>query len=161
IRELEARNPVSAGAAPWIVLGVAFVADGTSWLQGLRQARHQAKDYGTTGRRYLGRSRDPGVPAGLVEDSAALVRPVFAGGGLLLSRVTGSSVPDSLASLLIGLLLAGTAFLLAGPFADFLVGRSIPPNMLERLRAIVQADAAIEEVLLLQAYYLGPEEVVV
>src|SRR5881394_3451549 len=50
----------------------AFVADGVSWLQSLRQARRQAKDYGTTVWRYLVRASDPVVRAVLVEDSAAL-----------------------------------------------------------------------------------------
>src|SRR5262245_6919663 len=161
IRELEARRPVSGHLAPWIVLAVSFVADGTSWLQGLRQARLQAKDYGLPVGRYLTRASDPVVLAVLVEDSAALIGLVLAAGGLLLTRITGSSVPDSLASLSIGLLLAGTAFALARPFADFLVGRSIPATMLERLRAIVAADAAVEQLLTLEAFYAGPEEVVV
>ncbi len=161
IRELEVRHPVAAGIAPWVVLAVAFVADGTSWLQGMRQARRQAKDYDLTVRRYLVRASDPVVRAVLVEDSAALIGLVIAAGGLLVSRITGSSVPDSVASLLIGILLAITAFFLARPFADFLVGRSIAAPQLERLRAVVEADPAIEEVLALQAMYSGPEEVVV
>ncbi len=161
IRELERRHPVSAGIAPWIVLAISFAADGASWLQGFGQARRQAKDYGLTVRRYIGRASDPVVLAVLVEDSVALVGLALAAAGLFIARVTGSSVPDSVASLLIGVLLAGTAFALARPFADFLVGRSIAPPLLARLRAIVEGDRAIEELLLLQAVYLGPEEVIV
>ncbi len=162
IRELEAPyHAVAAGVAPWIVLAVAFAADGTSWLQAMKQARRQAKDYDLTVGRYLVRASDPVVRAVLVEDSAALIGLVFAAGGLLLSRITGSNRPDSVASLLIGVLLAVTAFALARPFADFLVGRSIAPSQLERLRAIVEGDPAIEEVFVLQALYSGPEEVVV
>ena len=63
IRDLEQRHPVEAGIAPWIVLAVAFVADGTSWLQAMRQARRQAKDYGLTVGRYLVRASDPVVRA--------------------------------------------------------------------------------------------------
>src|SRR6478672_6816736 len=48
VAELKARHPVAGGIAPWIVLAVAFAADGTSLLQSLRQARRQAKEYGTT-----------------------------------------------------------------------------------------------------------------
>jgi cation diffusion facilitator family transporter len=162
IRELEARShPVAAGIAPWIILAVAFVADGASWLQALRQARKQAKDYDLTVWRYLVRSSDPVVRAVLVEDSAALIGLVLAAGGLLVSRIVGSNIPDSVASLAIGVLLAITAFFLARPFADFLVGRSIAAPQLERLRALVSGDAAIEELLVLQAMYSGPEEVVV
>jgi cation diffusion facilitator family transporter len=162
IRELESRShALAAGIAPWIVLGVAFVADGTSWLQAMKQARRQAKDYALTVPRYLARASDPVVRAVLVEDSAALIGLVFAAVGLLLSRITGSNTPDSVASLLIGILLAVTAFALARPFADFLVGRSIVPEQLERLRAVVEADPAIEELLVLRAIYAAPEEVVV
>jgi divalent metal cation (Fe/Co/Zn/Cd) transporter len=159
--ELEARHPVPGGVAPWIVLAVAFVADGTSWLQAMRQARRQAKDYELTVWRYLIRASDPVVRAVFVEDSAALIGLGLAAGGLLLSRIAGSNVPDSLASLLIGILLAATAFALARPFADFLVGRSIPAPQLEKLHAVVEGDPAIEEVLVLQAMYSGPEEVIV
>jgi cation diffusion facilitator family transporter len=161
IHELGSRRPLSGHLAAWIVLAVSFAADGTSWLQAMRQARRQAKDYGIPVWRYLGRASDPVVRAVLVEDSAAVIGVVLAAGGLLLAGVSGSSVPDSLASLLIGLLLAGTAFALAHPFADFLIGRSIPANLRERLRAVVGGDAAVAEILFLQAVYMGPEEVVV
>jgi len=161
IAELKARHPVSGGLAAWIVLAVSFVADGTSWLQSLRQARRQAKDYGLTVWRYLVRASDPVVRAVIVEDSAALIGLCLAASGLLLTRILNTSVPDSLASLLIGVLLAVTAFGLARPFADFLVGRSIPAPQFEKLHAIVQEDSAIEKVLLLRTVYSGPEEVIV
>src|SRR5438132_1558495 len=136
-------------------------ADGTSWLQGLRQARRQAKDYELTVWRYLRNASDPVVRAVLVEDSAALIGLCLAAGGLLLSKILGSSVPDSLASLSIGLLLAVTAFGLARPLADFLVGRSVPPPLFEKLYALVKEDPAVEQVLSLRAVYIGPEEVIV
>jgi cation diffusion facilitator family transporter len=161
IAELKARHPVAGGLAAWLVLAVSFVADGMSWLQGLRQARRQAKDYGITVWRYLVRASDPVVRAVLVEDSAALIGLCLAAIGLFLTGILKSSVPDSLASLSIGLLLAVTAFGMALPFAHFLVGRSISEPQLETLHAIVKEDAAIEEVLLLRAVYAGPENVVV
>ena len=97
----------------------------------------------------------------LVEDSAALIGLFVAATGLFLSEIFRTSVPDSLASLVIGLLLAVTAFGLARPFADFLVGRSIPSPLFDVLQAIVQEDEAVEQVLSLGAIYSGPEEVVV
>jgi len=161
IKQLELRHPVSAGLAAWIVLAIAFVADGVSWLQSLRQARRQAKDYGVTVWRSLVRASDPVGRAVFVEDSSALVGLGLAAGGLLLTRILHTSVPDAIASLAIGLLLAITAFGLARPFADFLVGRSIPEPQLEKLHALVKEDKAIEEVLSLHAVYAGPEEVIV
>ena len=95
------------------------------------------------------------------EDSAALIGLAVAASGLLLSRIFGTSVPDSLASLMIEILLASTAIGVARPFADFLVGRSIAPPLLEEILAIVESDAAVEEVLTFRAIYSGPEEVLV
>jgi divalent metal cation (Fe/Co/Zn/Cd) transporter len=86
---------------------------------------------------------------------------VIAAAGLLFSQRLGSSRPDAIASLLIGLLMAATAFGLARPLADFLVGRSLPPEQLEKIRRMFADSKAIEELLSLQAVYTGPEEVIV
>jgi divalent metal cation (Fe/Co/Zn/Cd) transporter len=161
VAALKARNPVSGGLTAWIVLAVSFTADGTSWLQSMRQARRQAKEYKTTVVDYILRSSDPVVRAVVFEDSAALIGLCLAAGGLLLSQIYKTSVPDSLASLVIGLLLAVAAFGLARPFADFLVGRSVAQPLFEQLQAIVKEDPAIEQILSLRAMYSGPEEVVV
>ena len=161
IAHLKAPHPVSGSLVAWIVLAISFAADGASWLQGMRQARRQAKEYGTTVWRYLVRASDPVVRAVVVEDSAALIGLCLAASGLLLSKILGTSLPDSLASLLIGLLLAVTAFGLARSLADFLVGRSLSAPLFEKLYAIVKDDAAIDQVLSLRAIYTGPEEVIV
>lgn len=161
IAKIKARPPVPGGLTAWIILAVAFVADGASWLQGMRQARRQAKEYKLSVWRYLVRSSDPVVRAVLVEDSTALIGLCVAAIGLLLSEIFGTSLPDSLASLVIGILLAVTAFNLARPFADFLIGRSLPGSQFEKLQAIFEKDEAIDQILSLRAIYTGPEEVVV
>jgi divalent metal cation (Fe/Co/Zn/Cd) transporter len=101
------------------------------------------------------------VRAIVVEDSAALIGLVIAAAGLLLRQMMGTNMPDSVASLLIGILLAITAFALARPLADFLVGRSLPPEQLKQLHDILAASPLIEQVLTIQAVYTGPEEVIV
>ncbi|HEY2798260.1 MAG TPA: cation diffusion facilitator family transporter [Thermoanaerobaculia bacterium] len=161
IARLRSHHTVENTLWAWIVLAVSFAADGTSWVQAMRQARRQAKDYGVTVPRYLSLASDPVVRAVIVEDSAALIGLILAAGGLAVSQISGSGMADSVASLLIGVLLAVTAFALARPFADFLVGRSIPENQLARLRTILEEDAAVEEVVALRAMYSGPEEVIV
>src|ERR1700726_4119937 len=45
IAGIKARHPVPSGLTAWIVLAVAFAADGASWLQSMRQARRQAEEY--------------------------------------------------------------------------------------------------------------------
>lgn len=147
--------------AAWIVLIISFGADGTSLLQSVRQARHDAKERNRPLWHHLLRSSEPIVRAIVVEDSAALVGVILAAGGLFFSEITGSNLPDAIASLLIGILLAFTAFGLARPLAEFLVGRSLPSDQLEKIRSIIAASPAIDEILHLQAVYTGPEEVIV
>jgi cation diffusion facilitator family transporter len=161
IRSLELGTETRHNIADWIVLAVAFIADGTSWLQSMRQARTQAKEFGRTVFDYLVRASDPVVRAVVVEDSAALVGLLIAAAGLLISKLTRSGMPDAIASLLIGILLAATAVLLARPLADFLVGRSLPLEDVEEIEKLILASPCVERIVSLQAVYSGPEEVVV
>ena len=63
IAQLKAGHPAPSGVAAWIILAVSFAADGTSWMQSMRQARRQAKEYKLTVWRYILRSSDPVVRA--------------------------------------------------------------------------------------------------
>ncbi|HYS54351.1 MAG TPA: cation diffusion facilitator family transporter [Thermoanaerobaculia bacterium] len=161
IGQLTHAEKIANTTPAWIVLGIAFLADGTSWLQSVVQARRNARERGWSVWFHLLRSSDPVDRAIVVEDSAALIGLVIAGAGLLVSRHVGNSRPDAIASLLIGILLAITAFGLARPLGDFLVGKSLPPELLTELRKIVASDSAVEEIVSLQAVYVGPEEVIV
>jgi cation diffusion facilitator family transporter len=161
IHQLMHGEPLGNPTAAWIVLGVAFIGDGISLVQSLRQARSEAEERGWNVWFHLFRSSDPTVRAVVMEDSAALIGLVFAAVGLLLSHRLGNDRPDAIASLLIGLLMAATAFGLGRPLADFLVGKSLPRELLEEIRAVVDRDHAIEEILSLHAVYIGPEEVIV
>ena len=161
IRELELNERPGRALAAWIVLAVSFVAEGISWLQSIGQARREAREGGRSVWRHLLRSSDPLVRAIVFEDSAALVGLLIAAGGLLLRQILGTNTPDAIASLLIGILLAITAFGLARPLADFLVGRSLPQDQLQKLHDLLAASPCIDQVLSLHAVYTGPEEVIV
>src|SRR6266550_2747831 len=161
VRQLARGEMMGNATAAWIVLAVAFIGDGASLVQSLRQARDEAKERGWSVWFHLRRSSDPTLRAIVLEDSAALIGLVIAAAGLLLSHLLRSGRPDAIASLLIGLLMAATAFSLGRNLADFLVGKSLPPELLEQIRAAIAADKGVDEVLSVQAVYTGPEEVIV
>jgi cation diffusion facilitator family transporter len=161
IRQLTRGELTGNATAAWIVLGVAFLGDGFSFVQSLRQARNEARERGRNVWFHLLRSSDPTVRAVVVEDGAALIGVVIAAAGLLLSHQLRSSRPDAIASLLIGLLMAATAFGLGRPLADFLVGKSLPPALLEQIRSVISSEKTVAETLSVQAVYIGPEEVIV
>lgn len=161
LRQFSVGKPNGHQAAAWIVLAVAFVADGISFLQGIDEARGPARERELSVWRYLRVSSDPILRAIVVEDSAAIIGTLLAALGLLLSSISGSHLYDSIASLLIGLLLALTALGLAQPLADFLIGRSLPEVFLKQIYEIMEDSPGIREVIGLQAVYTGPEEAIV
>ena len=151
----------SSDIVAWIVLAVAFGAEGLSLLQSLALTRQEAALWGESTLSFLRQTSEPTLRAIVVEDTAALIGLLLAAGGLLLHQVAGLERADAIAALLIGLLLAATAFGLARPLADLLIGRSMLPGRLERVYAILEESPSIDEILSVQAVYGAPQEVIV
>jgi cation diffusion facilitator family transporter len=143
-----------------VVLVVAALADGTSLVRTLRQARREAQSWGLSTVSYLRGTSDPTLRAIAVEDSAALVGVGLAGIGILIPALGGPHGADAIASLLIGLLLAATAVALARPLADLLIGKSISPKRLELAHSILSEAPGIDEVLTIYATQVGAEEAI-
>jgi len=161
VRELLVGTAVERYLVAWVVLAVAFVAEGTSLLQSLAQARREAALWDGSTVDFLRHTSEPTLRAIVVEDAAALIGLGLAAVGLLLHEFAGLKNADAIAALLIGLLLAATAFGLARPLADLLIGRSMLPARLERVYAIIEGSPSIDEVLSVQAVYGAPQEVIV
>ena len=161
VRELLVGTAVERYVVAWVVLAVAFVAEGTSLLQSLAQARREAALWDESTVDFLRHTSEPTLRAIVVEDGAALIGLGLAAVGLLLHEFAGLKNADAIAALLIGLLLAATAFGLARPLADLLIGRSTLPARLERVYAIIERSPSIDEVLSVQAVYGAPQEVIV
>lgn len=161
IREFISGGSTGDFRLAWIVIAISFLADGTSWLQGMRHARREAGRQGMPIRRFLLTTSEPSLRAVVVEDSAALIGLSLAALGLWLSAHFRTEAPDAAAALLIGVLLALTAIGLARLLGDFLVGRSLGDADMRRLSDILAASPAVEQVLLLRAVYIGPEEAIV
>jgi cation diffusion facilitator family transporter len=135
IEELVHGGAVDVVLLAWIVLAVAALADGASLVQTIRQARHEAAEWGAASTiRFLRHTSEPTLRALAVEDTAALVGVALAAAGLLVRELGGPASSDAIASLLIGILLGATAIGLARPLTDLLIGRSMRPQRLERAR---------------------------
>ena len=160
INDLVHGNVISDYYVAWIVLGVAALADGTSLVQTMRQARREARLWGQPTIRYLRHTSDPTLRALAVEDTAALVGVGLAAAGLLVHELGGPAESDAIASLLIGLLLGATAIGLARPLADLLIGRSVRPERLEVAQRTLEASPAVDEIGELYAVHVAPQEVV-
>jgi cation diffusion facilitator family transporter len=122
IAELIHPSVTSSFAPAYVVLAVSAVFDLISFRQSggqmSAQARRQHRD-------LLDQSRatsDPMLRAVFVEDAVATMGDVLAFAGLALNQITGSSIPQGVAAVLIALLLVRTSVLLIRRNHDFLVG---------------------------------------
>jgi cation diffusion facilitator family transporter len=143
----------------YIVLGLAFALEGVSWLRAIKQVRAEAATENRTVRRYLQLIDDPTVKTVFFEDSAALIGILLAFGGLALHDITGNSVWDGLASVLIGVLLAGVAYLLGRTNQGLLIGRQADPAIVRGAREKLQETPEVEVVVDLLTMVTGTDKI--
>jgi len=143
------------------VLIIALVLDSISRVVALRQLRRQAAVRGVTVRELLRESPDPTVVTVYLEDSIDVVGAALALAALVLHRVTGSALPDALATIVIGLLLGYVALKLTSRNRQLLANQGVPQRYVDQLRDRLAAVAGVEAVARLEAVYLGPGEVLV
>ncbi len=144
-----------------IVLVVALVLDGLSRVVAVRTLRRQAEARRQSVRDLLRESPDPTVITVYLEDSIDVLGAALALFALVLHRVTGSALPDALATLVIGLMLGYVALRLTQRNRALLTNQAVPERHIEKLRARLTATPGIAGVTSMQAIYLGPREVLV
>jgi len=145
----------------YIVLGVSFLLEGTSFLKAVRQVRGAARKWGVRPGAYLNRTTDTTVKAVTFEDAAALVGLVIAAVGLFLEQVTGNAVWDGVSAIAIGLLLLVVAFVLARANKSLLIGQSASPRIERELKAEIAAMDHVDDVPLLLTSVIGPGKILV
>ena len=143
------------------VLLVALVLDGLSRLVAVRTLRRQAARRGITVRQLIRESPDPTVVTVYLEDSIDVLGAALALLALTLHRVTGSALPDALATIAIGLMLGFVALRLTGRNRELLTNQAVPDRYIEELRRRLVQMPGIAGVATLSAVYLGPGEVLV
>ena len=154
-------EPASSFVIGYIVLAVSFVLEGTSFLQSIRQARPEAESLQRDLIDHVLATSDPTLRAVFAEDSAALVGVVIATAGLGAHQLTGSPVPDSVGSILIGMLLAAVAVILINRNRRFLVGQEADPQVrAAAIRALLDAPE-VARVTYLRLEVVGPRMVFV
>ncbi|WP_374010525.1 cation diffusion facilitator family transporter [Leifsonia sp. LS-T14] len=141
----------------YLVLAVAFVFEGISFLQSYRQAHAKASSFGTGTIEHVFRTSNPTLRAVFAEDSAALIGLVIAFFGLLLHELTGDPFWDALGSILIGVLLAVVAVVLIERNRRFLLGQPGSDRAWQTVLAMVLKNPEVERVTYLHIEYVGPE----
>ncbi|MEI5674434.1 MULTISPECIES: cation diffusion facilitator family transporter [unclassified Nocardioides] len=145
----------------YVVLAVALVLEGSSFLQASRQVGGAAKRWGMRPLRYVSRTSNPTLRAVFFEDSAALIGILLAGGGIALHQLTGDPVWDALGSIAVGVLLAGVAIFLMRRNMEYLLGEGLSPQLRARVLARLLEHPEIDRITYLHVEYVGPQRVFV
>jgi cation diffusion facilitator family transporter len=141
----------------YAVLGIAFAVEAFALRVALRQL--QGKGTGRSLWQRVRDSKDPRVFVPVAEDTAALVGVSVAFLGVVLSRALDLPVLDSVASIVIGLILAAVAVFLAVETRALLVGEAITDELGLKIRRICVEDEAVERVVRSLGVHLGPDEI--
>jgi cation diffusion facilitator family transporter len=154
------QNPPPLEDPMWsyIVLAVAALFEGYSWNVS-RKALNEARKPGTTLWQAVRASKDASVFTIFIEDSAALLGLAIAAAGIALGHYFNNPYLDPAASILIGLLLIGAAFMLARETGGLLVGESIDHDQVAALKALFLREPALDSVASLRTMQLGPDDV--
>jgi cation diffusion facilitator family transporter len=142
----------------YIVLAAAFALDFYSWRISYKELLSRKDSDESTWQEIIG-SKDPTVFTIFLEDSAGMAGTVLAFLGIFVAHMLGHPFFDPLASIFIGVLLAGVAVLLGRESGALLVGERTNRSSIRRIRAIICADDSVDNVGDLLTMQLGPDQV--
>jgi cation diffusion facilitator family transporter len=159
IQELITPEPATDFVVGYVVLALSFVLEGISFLRSVRQARPAAELFGRDVIEEVMATSDPTLRAVFFEDSAALVGLVIAAVALAAHQAAGSSTPDAVGSILVGVLLAVVAIVLVNRNRQFLVGEEADPRVrAAAIRALLEMPE-VARVTYLRLEIVGPRMV--
>jgi len=159
VQELLNPEPATDFLVGYVVLALSFLLEGISFLRSVRQARPAAALLERDLIEQVMATSDPTLRAVFAEDAAALLGLVIAAAGLGAHQLTGSSVPDAVGSILVGLLLAAIASYLIDRNREFLLGEEADPRIRSAvIRALLQ-EPEVARVTYLRLEFVGPRTV--
>jgi len=155
------RHPELPHHLGWAValLVFAIALEGWSLRGALRAARSERR--GRPLLRYLRQSSSTELVVVVAEDIAALLGLVFALAAVLLTLLTGNPAWDGIGSVAIGLLLVAVAAFVGTEVTSLLLNEAPPLAMRAAIRAAVDENPAVDQVLNLVAVIVGSDRLMV
>jgi cation diffusion facilitator family transporter len=150
--------------SPWISLGVLAVSavfEGTSFRVGYREYKRVVRGNPIRLWAFIKGSKDPGLVSVLLEDSAALIGIVLAALGVVGASFLHIAWADGAASVAIGLLLTGVAFVLANETRSLIAGEAVAPIVMDRLKETLDRITCIIDLDEIATLHLGPGAILV
>lgn len=155
IEHLGSGRPPSHLGWSYLVLAIAFVFEGVSWLVSMHGFRQVRGDRGMW--EAIERAKDPTTFSVILEDSAALLGIGVAAVGLALAHWLQEPIYDALGSIVIGALLVTAGIVLGRETWSLLLGESASRELVESIRAIARAQPGVLDVQPPRTMHLGPD----
>lgn len=151
-------EPIRNVTVTYVVLGLAILFEGASWMVALREFRMTKGGLGYL--EAVRKSKDPSVFTVLFEDSAALLGLLVALIGIGAAQYFGIPELDGVASIGIACILAMTAIFLARETKGLLIGEAASPEVVKTLLRIAAADPAVTGANGVITVHIGPTQIV-
>ncbi|OLO06012.1 MULTISPECIES: cation diffusion facilitator family transporter [Salinicola] len=152
-------EPITSPMVNYIVLGLGILFEGASWAFALNEFRKTKGKWGYV--EAVHRGKDPSMFVVIFEDSAALLGLMVALAGVALSQWTGILLFDGIASVIIGLILGGTAIWLAKETKSLLIGESANQHVVDSIRELAGEADGVEGVNEVLTMHMGPNFILV
>ena len=149
---------ISSLTINYVVLGLALVFEGAALWVAFKEFNRSRGSRSII--EAIRRGKDPTLFVVVFEDSAALLGLLIALVGLILYQLTGNSIFDGLASILIGVVLILTAIALAIESKNLLIGESADPLIVAAIHETVAADNCVLSINEVATLHMGPEFIV-
>ncbi|MEE9551463.1 MAG: cation diffusion facilitator family transporter [Gammaproteobacteria bacterium] len=159
IHRLYNPSPIQDVMVNYIVLGLAILFEGAAWYFALREFTRAKGKWGYV--EAVKRGKDPSMFVVLFEDSAAILGLLVALLANFLAETTGLYVFDAIASIIIGLILAGTAMWLAYETKGLLIGESANAHVVSGIRKLAQSFEQIDHINEVLTMHMGPDFILV
>ena len=146
---------ISTPMINYIVLTLAIIFEGGALYVALKEFNKARGKLGYL--KAVQRGKDPSLFVVLFEDSAAMLGLLIALAGVTLTQVTGQPVWDGIASVVIGCMLAATAFWLAIETKGLLIGEGADKETVDNINTLAAAHKEVESVNEILTLHMGPE----
>ncbi len=153
--KLQAPEPLRQAWVALLVLGVSILLEFSSLLGCLREIKKLRKSKSLLA--WLKTTRNAELVVVLGEDVAALLGLVIAFAFLSLADVTGNTAFDAMGSIAIGIVLVGVSVFVALRIKALIIGRSAEEDLQAEIRAEIDRDPGIDQLLNAITLQLGPQ----
>lgn len=157
VQKLLHPHPITNPLINYVVLTAAMVFEAIAWWIAYREFGRVRGNMGLF--EAVQRSKDPTIFTVLFEDTAAMLGLIAALIGVAAADLYDLAWADGAASVVIAVILAGTAALLAYETKGLLIGEAAGRHVLNGIRRILSGSPAVNRVNELRTMHLAPNDI--